>query len=233
MNRRRFLQTVGAGGLLASAGCLGSGSGGGGGSGGSSGGESTDNGETLDTHPAGRGITDAPTLGPDPAEAASVLVAFEDPSCSTCQRFETGAYPKIKSNLVDTGEAAFVYRPYPIVYQWGKPAVQAMEATHARDTDAFWALKEHYYAEQESFTTENVLPETKAFLSSETDVDAAGVVADAEASAYDETVQATLDAGETAGATATPSVFLFSDGAFVTKVVGAKPYSVYRDALEG
>jgi protein-disulfide isomerase len=227
MNRRTLLGTLASGGVIAAAGCVGGSSGGGGG------GTTTSEGDTLDTHPAAGGIADRPTLGPDPAEAGGVLVAFEDPSCPTCRRFETGAFPEIKANLVDPGEAAFVFRTYPIVYEWGKPAVQALEATYARDADAFWALKSHYYAEQDTFTTENVLSETESFLSSETNVDAAGVVADAEAKAYDDRVQANLDAGDAAGATATPSVFLFSEGEFVTKVVGAKPYSVYRDALEG
>ena len=203
MRRRALLGAVGTG-VAGLAGCLG-GSGDGGG---------------QSTHPAARNLAAQPALG-DPADAEHLLVAFEDPSCPTCRRFETETFPRIREELVEPGDAAFVYRVYPVVYDWGEPAVQAMEATYDRDEDAFWALKDHYYADQSAFDADNVLDRTEAFLADETGVDAAAVVADARAEAYDDAVEQDLSDGEDADVSSTPTVALFSGDEFRSLVMGA------------
>jgi len=239
MDRRTFLA---AGVAVSVAGCLG-GNGGGGGDGDASPTTTdmmdetasptpTPTGERLENHPAGANLGAQPTLGPDPFEAEATIIAFEDPSCPRCAAFERNTVPKIKSELVDTGRGAFVFRGYPVIYPWGKPATQALEATYARDAEAFWALATHYFENQSSFGTDNVLEKTRTFLAENTDLDAEAVVTDAEAKAYDDQVQLDLDAGEQAGAgRTTPSVYLFKNGRYRTKAAGSVSYSVVKNAL--
>jgi protein-disulfide isomerase len=234
MQRRRFLGAVGAG-AVGLAGCTSAGSDGGGGGGAGGDGDGT---WSLPDHAS---LTDVgsdgtePWLGPPPGEAPGLVVAFEDPSCTLCGRFERRTFPELQSQLIESGQLTFVYRVYPIVYEWGKPATQALEATLAAESDdserAFWALKAHYYAEQEGFDTGNVLDRTESFLASETDVDAAAVVSAAEAKAHDDRVQADLAAGNEAGVSSTPTFFLFRDGSYRTKVTGAQSYSVFETTL--
>lgn len=238
-SRRRVLLGTGALALGSIAGCSGSGDGGGGngggggyggGGGGSSG--STTTAETLESHPAASGLADQPTRGPDPSEAEAVIVDFSDPSCPRCRAFEEQVFPQIESELVATGTASFVFRGYPVIYPWGEPATQALESTYARDADAFWALKDYYYAEQSTFDTDNVLDRTRAFLADNTDLDAEAVVSDAESAAHGAAVQADLDAGMAAGAgRTTPHLFLFKDGEYVTKAAGSVSFSVVANAL--
>jgi protein-disulfide isomerase len=236
MQTRRGLLAGAAGTLAALSGCLGTE--GGGASTASPTPERTPNGTPAETtasgpfggHPAARGLDDQPVLGD--LGAGSVVVAFEDPSCTLCRRFEQQTLPRIEEELVATGEGAFVYRVYPIIYPWGKPAVQALESTFARDADAFWALKDHYYGQQDAFTTENVLDRTETFLASETDLDAAAVVDDARNERHDDAVQADLAAGEAAGVgSQTPVFYLFSEGEFQTRISGPQDYSVFAAAL--
>lgn len=182
-------------------------------------------------HPAADGLAAQPFDGPGPAEATAVIVAFEDPSCPRCRRFEQETVPKLRENLVDPGHAAFVFRGFPVVYEWGKPAAQALESTYARDEAAFWSLAAFYFDQQPSLGTDNVLEQTESFLA-DVDVDAAAVVGDAREKAHDDAVQVDLDAGNGAGYSATPSVALFEDGAFVTTVTGAQSYDVYANALD-
>lgn len=235
MNRRTFLS---AGVAVSIAGCLG------GGGGGAPSPTATDMmdetasatptpaGERLENHPAGADLEAQPTLGPDPFEAEVTIIAFEDPSCPRCAAFERNTVPKIKSELVETGRGAFVFRGYPVIYPWGKPATQALEATYARDADAFWALATHYFENQSSFGGDNVLDKTRTFLADNTGLDADAVVADTESKAYDEQVQLDLDAGEQAGAgRTTPSVYLFKDGRYRTKAAGSVSYTVIKNAL--
>ncbi|WP_435177907.1 DsbA family protein [Halorussus sp. AFM4] len=129
--RRRLLAVGAATGATALAGCTG-------GLSGESGGARTTT-ETatrapLGNHPAAEGIADQPRSGPPPAEAEGVVVAFEDPSCPRCAAWETGTVPKIRERLGD--RVAVVFRSYPVIYAWGKPATQAIEAAFARETGA-------------------------------------------------------------------------------------------------
>lgn len=197
-------------------------------SGGTDGGTGT--GESIDSHPAAAGLDAQPTLGP--SEATATIVAFEDPSCPRCRAFERNTVPRIRDELVATGQARFVARTYPVVYPWGEPAVQALEATFARSPEAFWGLFAHYFADQDAFSTDNVLPRTEEWLAANTDLDGAAVVADAEAGAYDDAVQVDLDAGEAAdvGRT-TPTVFLFRDGEYVTRAGGSVSFDLITSAL--
>jgi protein-disulfide isomerase len=140
--------------------------------------------------------------------------------------------PRIRDELVATGQARFVARTYPVVYPWGEPAVQALEATFARSPEAFWGLFAHYFADQDAFSTDNVLPRTEEWLAANTDLDGAAVVADAEAGAYDDAVQVDLDAGEAAGVgRTTPTVFLFRDGEYVTRAGGSVSFDLITSAL--
>ncbi|AZH25407.1 DsbA family protein [Haloplanus aerogenes] len=227
MNDPTRRAVLASGTALFGAGCLG-GSGGDGGGGGGSGSDDT---PTLADHPVGQHLAAQPRLGPDPAEATATIVAFEDPSCPRCAAFESTTVPKIRSELVDTGQAAFVVRTVPLVYPWGDPAIHALEATYARDADAFWALFGHYFAEQDAFDADNVLDRTASFLSAETDVDAAGVVADAEAEAYADAVGIDVDAAEAADVSGTPTVFLFRDGQYRTRATGSVSFDLVTRAL--
>jgi protein-disulfide isomerase len=239
LGRRDALALVGVG-LVGTAGCLGSDDGdtGGGddgtdtsGSGGAdgSGNDGTDTGGA--DHAALRAVDEQPALGPPPGEATATIVAFEDPSCQRCRAFERETVPRIREELVEPGTATFVFRGYPVVYDWGEPAATALEAAYARDSDAHWALADHYYAEQPSFDAGNVLDRTASFLDGETDLDGSAVVEAVEAGAPDDVVQTDLDAGEAADATVTPTVFLFRDGEYRTTASGSISYDAVESAL--
>lgn len=224
---RRDVLGIGTAGLAGFAGCLGA-VGGGGGNDGADGGPS---GQSLAEHAAATDVEAQPSLGPNPLEATATIVAFEDPSCARCRAFEQNVVPELQSDI-DAGTLSLVSRTYPVVYPWGKPAVQALEATYNRDKGVFWGLFNHYFDEQDRFSTDNVLNRTRTWLSSNTDLDADAVVSDAEAKTFDSDVQADLTAGDNAGADGvTPSLFLFRDGTYRTKAQGSVSYDVLAGAL--
>ncbi|PSP93796.1 thioredoxin [Halobacteriales archaeon QS_4_62_28] len=211
--RRGFLATTG-GTLAALTGCAGA-----------------ENSDAPFDHASTMGIADQPTLGS--LDRSGVIVAFEDPSCTTCRRFNQNTFPQIEADLVESGDAAYVFRGYPIIYPWGDPASHALEATLDRDPRAMWALKTHYFDTQDQFSTENVLDRTAQFLTDETEVDGTAVVNDVESDAYADTVQVDLDAGEAAGASSTPTFYLFRDGEYQTTVSGAQDFTVFENVLRG
>lgn len=190
-----------------------------------------DGAQSLQEHPSGEGIDSQPVLGPAPGEAEATLVAFEDPSCPTCARFESSTFPTLQSELIETGRLSFVFRSIPVVYDWGEPATMALEATYDRSASAHWALKSHYYAQQEGFTSDNVLDRTESFLADETGVDAAAVRADTEAGAFQDAVDLDRSASESAGVEATPTLFCFDSEGFTTSVSGPVGYQSLKGAL--
>ncbi|MGB9931233.1 thioredoxin domain-containing protein [Haloarcula amylolytica] len=213
MNRRRFLTLSGAGVVGAVAGCS----------------SDADTGESIDDHPAAADLEAQPRRG---ELGGHVVLAFEDPSCPTCRRFHENTLPDIRENIVDTGKGAYVVRTYPVIYPWGEPATQALESTFARDSEAYWSLFDHYFAEQSSFDPDNVLERTATFLTDETEVDGEAVASDARNRAHDDAVQADIRAAEDAGlGETTPIILLFEDGEFVTKVNGSVSYELIAEAL--
>lgn len=235
MDRRTFL-AAGTAAVGAMAGCGGV-SGGGDGAGGSD--DSTRTATAAEggdySHSSLAALDEQPFLGPPPREARGLIVAFEDPSCTRCRAFEERVVPEIRANLVDPGAASLVFRGYPVVYQWGQPAVRALEATFDRDAGTFWSLVDHYFGNQSEFRSADaasVYEKTATFLSDQTDLDGDAVVAAAADGEYDAAVQTDLDAGKAAGAgRTTPHIFLFRDGQFLTKAAGSVSYGVIESAL--
>ena len=214
MQRRRFLALTGTGAVGSLAGC------------GDSGGEE---GQSLRKHPAAAGLDGLPRRGSLDGHA---VLTFEDPSCPRCRAFHEDVVPAIQTNIVNPGEGAYILRTYPVVYQWGEPATQALASTYARSDAAFWSLLDHYFSNQDRFDADTVLARTETFLDSRTELNGAAVVGDAENEAHSEAVQATLDAADAAdlGRT-TPTVLLFRDGQYVTSANGSVSYELIAETL--
>ena len=223
MNRRGFL----ASGLAAAlAGCAGE-----------DGDGRTPAGDALTAHPAGGDALDEqPTRGPAPGSATATVVAFEDPSCPTCARFEREVMPDFLDRYVEPGTVSYVFRGYPVIYDWGEQGTRALEAVHSRDPDAHWTLAQHFFETQRRYRAEEaatVYDRTQDFLAEATDLDAAAVIDTAREGGADAAVDTDLEAGEAAGAgRTTPHLFLFRDGEFRTKSAGYTPLSTIEDVLE-
>lgn len=222
MNRRGFM-AIGL--AVATAGCSGGGSG------------DTPSGESIATHPAGGGRLDGqPTQGPAPGSATATVVAFEDPSCPTCARFEREVMPEFLSRYVEPGTVSYAFRGYPVIYDWGRQGTRALEAVFARDPDAHWTLADHYFGNQDRYrgqASATVYDRTEAFLAEATDLDAADVVGLAKEGVADPAVELDLEAGEAAGAgQTTPHLFMFRDGRFRTTAAGFTPLSTIEEVLE-
>jgi protein-disulfide isomerase len=215
MIRRRGFLSLSA---LALTGCLGGNDSNGGSGGGGIG---------FDDHPSTRGIENAAVIGD--ADADKRIVAFEDPSCSTCARFSSETFPRLEQNA-ENGELAFYLRPVPVILRWSETATPALYATHERDADTFWTLLESYYANQGTVSTENVEEKTRDFLA-DTQVNADEVLADVSDGTHEDKVRTALGIFEEEGPGQTPTFFLFDEDGFVTSTSGARSYNTFATAL--
>jgi len=186
----------------------------------------------IEDHPISQNIGAWPNRGPDPFEAPATLVVLDDPSCSRCAAFHQNAISELTANYVESGDLSIAIRPYPVVYEWGQPAAHALEATMDRDEAVYWDLLDHYFAEQSSFGTDNVLDQTETWLSENSDLDATAVVDDVRADAFADRIESTLSAGEEAGAgSTTPATFAFIDGEFQTSLNGSQSTETVETVL--
>lgn len=218
--RRAALNSIGAAASLALAGCLGGSD------------DESAEGVGLADHPLGENLGTWPSLGPDPFEAPATLIILDDPSCSRCAAFHQGTVAELETEYVTSGELAIAVRPYPVGYPWGEPAARALEATTARDETAFWGLLEHYFAEQNAFTTDSVLDQTEIWLEENTDLDPAAVIGSSDSKVVANRIEATLSAGDEAGAgSITPVTFAFVDGVLRTSLNGSVSTNTVETAL--
>ncbi|WP_227380407.1 DsbA family protein [Haladaptatus halobius] len=174
---------------------------------------------------------DEPTRGPTPFSSDATLIAFEDPSCHNCVYFEQKIYPKLKRNHIDSGELSFVLRTIPVVEKWGARAIYALEATHARDEQAFWDLKAYYFSNQDQFNTGNVLSKTKSFIDYNTRLNGRAIVRDAKSKAYNKQVREDRSVAKAANVPGTPTFFAFRSEEYVTKIVGTQSYGIFKNIL--
>lgn len=222
--RRTILASIGSASALALAGCIGGGA--------DPDGDGGSVGDTLDTHPAAVDAHEWPLLGPELGSAEATLIVFDDVSCPRCAAYHDETLSQIRSDHVEAGEMSLVARPYPVVYDWGGPAAQALEATYDRDAEAFWDLQAHYFDDQGSFDVDNVLDRTESWLDVNTALDAEGVVEDAVAERFDDRIGTTLAAGEeTDAGQITPVTFAFSGDELVATLTGSVSYITIQTAL--
>jgi hypothetical protein len=144
---------------------------------------SSSGGQSINSHPAASNLAAQPRLG-DLDESQHTIIAFKDPSCPRCRAFKESTVPEIKRQLINPNKGAYILRNYPVVYPWGEPASQALEATLERSETAHWKLQNYYYDMQRDLSTENVHGKTQTFLESNTEVTASAVIADVKSDAY-------------------------------------------------
>jgi protein-disulfide isomerase len=81
-------------------------------------------------------------------DAPVIMVEFSDYQCPYCAKFWSDAWPKIKTNFVDTGVVNFVYRDLPLSFH--NNAQKAAEASEcANEQGKFWEYQDLLFANQQ------------------------------------------------------------------------------------
>lgn len=168
-----------------------------------------------------------PVLGQE--DAPVTMVVYEDFECPFCKRFEEGAVQQIESNYVDSGQVKIVWKDRPLtqLHPWAEPSAAAMECVYREGgNEAFWAVKDKVFANQDSIETSNVESKIKSWAEEE------GASQSAVQSCIDndnpmEEVNADSTEGQELGASGTPTAIVNGQ-----KIVGAQPFSNFESAIE-
>ncbi len=154
------------------------------------------------------------------------IVAFEDFRCPFCEKFFTQTEPQIIKDYVDTGKAVLYFRQYQFL---GPASVIAGNAAEcANEQGKFWDMHEYLYKNQPSesdtsmYTTDNM---TK--IAGQLGMNTGKFQSCLSANKYDKDVQGDLAAGQAAGVTGTPTIFING-----IPIVGAQPYAAFKAAID-
>jgi protein-disulfide isomerase len=171
-------------------------------------------------------VDDDPYLGKK--NAPITMIEFSDFQCPFCRSFWRDTLPLIKSEFIDTGKLKFVYRDFPLSFHEGAmPAAQATEC--AKDQDKYWEMHDKIFEEQAKKGSGTI-----SFNNSDLKKWAGeiGLKMDLFNSCFDsgkyvEEIRKDMEDGQAAGVTGTPAFFI--NGRLV---VGAQPYSVFKNIIE-
>jgi len=177
-------------------------------------------------------VDDDPIKGnPD---APVTVIEFSDFQCPFCLRFYDQTFPLIEKNYIDTGKVKYVYRDFPIdsLHPNARPSHIAAEC--ADEQGKFWEYHDMLFDKQadwKNLTPENLKSELKMYATS---LGLSGGIF--ESCLSSEEIAAEVDAdllhAGIAGATGTPTFFIGNEKDGFVKLVGAKPYSSFQDAID-
>lgn len=177
-------------------------------------------------------LDDDPVKGnPD---APVTVVEFSDFQCPFCSRFYTQTLPQLQENYIDTGKIKLVYRDLPLdsLHPNARPAHIAAEC--ADDQKKFWEYHDILFERQSEW---NRLPPS-ALLATLNQY-ATELKLDSET--FDLCIRSPQMANEVNqdyleatnyGATGTPTFFVGNENDGFIKLVGAQPYSAFKNVID-
>lgn len=182
MERRNFITSIGIGTTVALAGCLG-------------------DSETVDDLPT-------PVLGDESAPAQ--IEVFEDFACLACRQFNQSAQPQIVSEYIESGDAAILFKDWPIPTddRWSWVMANAARSVQDREgNDAFLEYKSALYDNQRNIS-EEILEDEAEVVGVDNPSE---VVSDSRNGVYDPVIEADRDEGDDRDVNQTPTVFINGD----------------------
>lgn len=137
----------------------------------------------------------------DPS-AKLIIAEFTDYQCPYCKKFALSTFPKVRKDYLDTGQARYVVRDYPLAFH-GAAQSAAIAANCAGRQKAYWDMKARLFEHQADLGRDLYLREAGAIkLDGERFRACLDDPAEARAVARD------LAYGEQAGVQATPTFLI-------------------------
>lgn len=177
-------------------------------------------------------LRDAPSKGDRSARVT--LVEFADYECPFCARHFYTTLPQLERDYIRTGKLRYVFRDFPLL-SIHKEAMRAAEAANcAGERGKFWEMHDRLFADPKNLGTSGLRLHAEAV-----GLDAREFERCLATGNFTAKIQRDMADGQKAGVRGTPTFFVGlteADGQTVkaaTMLVGAQPYAVFREAIEG
>lgn len=164
------------------------------------------------------------------ASAPVTILEFGDYQCPACGAFAIQAKPPIQQQLVQTGEAKFVFYDFPLIQIHPNAFLAARAARCAGDQGAYWEYHDQLFRNQTRWTTAN-LP-TSAFedYAGEVGIDEGQFSQCLNSDAFADVVTANMQLGSRMSVSGTPTVFINAGGQ--TRRLNSYDMPSIREAIE-
>ena len=163
--------------------------------------------------------------------AQITIVEFGDYQCHQCYNWFHNTKPTVFQNYVDTGKANFVFMDLAFL---GTDSPKAAQASYcAEDQGKYWEYHNQLYTAQESQIDNGWAnsERLKAFAFS-LDLDMELFDSCLDSGKYTKRVQYNIAEAKKLGASGTPTFFIVGPDGQQQKLVGAQPYSVFKQVLD-
>ena len=165
-------------------------------------------------------------------EAAPVsIVEFGDYQCPACASFAVQLKPRIEAQLVETGEAKFVFYDFPIVSIHPNAFLAARAARCAGAQDAYWEYHDVLFQNQSRWSTANLPMSAFEDYAGQVGIDEGQFAECLDSDRFADVVTANMQVGNRLGVSGTPTVLVRAGG----QTVRLNDYSVagIRDVVAG
>lgn len=160
------------------------------------------------------------------ADAPITIVEFSDFECPFCSRFYKETLPSIEKEWIDTGKVKLYYLQYPLSFHpQAMPAAKATEC--AAEQSKFWEYHNIIFENQAKLATEGIFSTWAA----EIGLDVEKFNTCFESTKYDGKINKDMADGNTVGVSGTPSFLIGNEKDGYQLVVGAQPYTVFKQVL--
>lgn len=165
----------------------------------------------------------------DPSAPVTIL-EFGDYQCPGCAAFALQAKPPIQQQLVDTGEAEFVYYDFPLVSIHPNAFLAARAARCAGDQGAFWEYHELLFRNQGRWSTANLPSSAFEDYAGEVGIDEGDFASCLNSDRFADVVTANMELGNRMSVGSTPTVLLNAGGQ--TRNLNSFDIGSIRSAIE-
>ena len=165
------------------------------------------------------------------SSALITIVEFGDYQCHQCYNWFHNTKPSVFQNYVDTGNVNFVFMDLAFL---GRDSPKAAQASYcAEDQGKYWEYHHQLYTSQESQIDNGWAnsERLKAFAFS-LDLDMESFESCLDSGKYAKRVQYNTAEAKKLGASGTPTFFIIGPDGQQQKLVGAQPYSVFKQVLD-
>ncbi|MFW6202238.1 MAG: DsbA family protein [Gemmatimonadota bacterium] len=157
--------------------------------------------------------------------ASVVVVEFGDFGCPACGEFARETLPALRDEFIDTGRVRWTFVPFVLgAFPNGGEAARAAEC--AADQDAFWAMHDRLYADQEQWLDEGDPREIFVGYAADHGLDADAFERCYRDDAVEERTERANEAARAARVRGTPTFFVNG-----RRVEGALPIDPFRELL--
>lgn len=171
----------------------------------------------------------SPVLGD--SSAPITIVEFGDYQCHQCYNWFHNTKPAITENYIETGKANLVFVDLAFLGRHSPIAAQASYC--AEDQGKYWEYHNLLYNSQESQIDGGwANPERLKAFAFNLDLDIELFESCLDSEKYSQRVQYNIQQAKDHGARGTPTFFIVGPDGQQQKLVGAQPYSVFKQLMD-